>query len=177
MAAGADKSRVCVGAIAGAFGVRGQARLRSFTEDPLALGDYGPVFTEDGSRSFELALERTDKPGFVIGWLGEGFTREDVEALKSTRLYVARDALPALVDEDEYYHSDLVGLFADMMDGTPFGKVVGVQDFGAGDLLEIRINGTKKTVLVPFTLAAVPTVDVPGGKVVINPPEGLLDDE
>lgn len=176
-AAGKDTSRLCVGAIAGAFGVKGQARLRSFMADEMDIGAFGPVSTEDGATTYDLEVERVPKQGFVIAWLAEGLIREDVEALKGTRLYVARDKLPTLADPEEYYHSDLIGLFADFADGKPFGKVVSVQDFGAGDLLEVRVNGTTKTVFLPFTKAAVPVVDVAGGKVVIVPPQGLLDDE
>lgn len=177
MASGRDTSRVCVGAIAGAFGVKGQARLRSFTEDEMDIGAFGPVSTEDGKTTYDLEVERVPKAGFVIAWLAEGLSREDVEALKGTRLYISRDKLPQLADPEEFYHSDLIGLFADLEGGKPFGKVVSVQDFGAGDLLEVRLNGTKKTVFLPFTKEAVPVVDVAGGKVVIQPPEGLFDDE
>lgn len=177
MAPAKDTSRVCVGAIAGAFGVKGQARLRSFMADEMDIGAFGPVTSEDGQTTYDLAVERVPKPGFVIAWLADDLSREDVEALKGTRLYISRDELPQLADPDEFYHSDLIGLFADLEDGKPFGKVVSVQDFGAGDLLEVRLNGTKKTVFLPFTKEAVPLVDVSGGKVVINPPEGLFDDD
>ncbi|MGB0922026.1 MAG: ribosome maturation factor RimM [Alphaproteobacteria bacterium] len=177
MASGSDTSRICVGAIAGAFGVKGQARLRSFMEDEMDIGAFGPVSTEDGQTTYDLEVERVPKAGFVIAWLADGLSREDVEALKGIRLYLPRTKLPMLADPEEFYHSDLIGLFADLEGGEPFGKVVSVQDFGAGDLLEIRLNGTKKTVFLPFTKEAVPIVDAAGGKVVINPPEGLLDDE
>ncbi len=162
-----------VGAIAGAFGVRGEVRLKSFTDDPEAIASYGPLQTDDG-RSFTVKSLRAVKDGFAgrIGGIG---SREAAEALKGTALYVARDALPE-PDEEEFYFVDLVGLEVQLTDGSVFGTVKAVQSFGAGDLLEILPVGAKRTVLVPFTKEAVPVVEIKAGRVVIDPPAGLLDE-
>jgi len=134
MASGARKDRVCVGAIAGAFGVKGEARLKSFTDDPGAIAEYGPLESEDGKRIFELDITRALKGGFAARLSGVK-TREDAEALKSTRLYVPRERLPE-PDEDEFYYADLIGLQIEDQDGTRIGRIKAVQDFGAGDMLE-----------------------------------------
>lgn len=158
--------RVCVGVIAGSFGVRGEARLKSFCAEPSAIGDYGPLFTEDGSRSFKIAITRPVKEGFGARLSGVA-SKEEADALKGTRLYADRAALPTLPD-DEYYHSDLIGLEAFDTGGKALGLVTAVHDHGAGDLLELA-NG----LLVPFTLAVVPMVDLAAGRLVIDLPEGL----
>ncbi|MBK5928590.1 ribosome maturation factor RimM [Rhodobaculum claviforme] len=164
--------RICVGAIAGAFGVRGEVRLKSFCVPPEAIADYGPLWTEDGTRSFAVRLTRP-----VAGALGarlDGIaTREAAEALRGVRLHVDRDALPGLPD-DEFYHADLIGLAAHDTGGALLGHVRAVHDHGAGDLLELaRPRGP--AVLVPFTRAIVPTVDLGAGRLVIDPPEGLFE--
>ena len=170
----AERDRVCVGAIAGAFGVRGEVRLKSFTAQPEAMAAYGPLWTEDGRRSFTLRLSRGVKGG-MAGRLSGVETREDAEALRGTRLYADRAALPSLPD-DEFYHADLIGLAAQDTGGAPLGTVAAVLNHGAGDILELRRPGGGGSLLVPFTRAAVPTVDLAAGVVVIDPPEGLFDD-
>jgi 16S rRNA processing protein RimM len=165
--------RVCVGAVAGAFGVRGEVRLKSFCAEPTDIATYGPLTTEDGALSFEITLTRPVKSGFAARLSGVT-TKEAADALRGTRLYAARNALPSLPD-DEFYHADLVGLAAFDTGGAPLGKVAAVHNHGAGDLLELRGEGLKGAVLVPFTRAAVPTVDLTAGRVIIDPPEGLLD--
>ncbi|MCA2013190.1 ribosome maturation factor RimM [Pararhodobacter sp. CCB-MM2] len=164
--------RVCVGAIAGAFGVKGDVRLKSFCAEPTAIGDYGPLFTEDGKQSFSVKLGQPIPNGFSARLGGVG-TREAAEALRGIRLYADRDKLPSLPD-DEFYHADLIGLT--MMDtgGNVIGKVTAVLNHGAGDILEVQRAG-KGSALVPFTLAVVPTVDVAGGRIIADPPEGLLE--
>jgi 16S rRNA processing protein RimM len=165
--------RVCVGAISGAFGVRGEVRLKSFCAEPADIAAYGPLSTEDGARSFEITLTRPVKSGFAARLSGVP-TKEAADALRGTRLYAPRDALPSLPD-DEFYHADLIGLTALDTGGVTLGKVAAVLNHGAGDLLELRGTGLKGSVLVPFTRAAVPTVDLSAGRVIIDPPEGLLD--
>ncbi|MCB1368681.1 MAG: 16S rRNA processing protein RimM [Rhodobacteraceae bacterium] len=160
-------TRICVGVIAGSFGVRGEARLKSFCAEPSAIADYGPLFTEDGSRSFTITITRPLKGGFGARLSGVA-SKEQADAMKGTRLFADRDALPALPD-DEYYHSDLIGLEAVDTGGTSLGRVSAVHDHGAGDLLELA-DGT----LIPFTLALVPTVDLAAGRLVVDLPEGLI---
>ena len=164
--------RVCVGAIAGAFGVKGEVRLKSFCAEPTAIGDYGPLFTEDGQQSFSVKLGQPIPNGFSARLAGIA-TREAAEALRGTRLYADRDKLPALPD-DEFYHADLIGLTMLDTGGTVIGKVTAVLNHGAGDILEVQRAG-KGSALVPFTLAVVPTVDVAGGRIIPDPPEGLLE--
>lgn len=163
-----DRDRVCVGAIAGAFGVKGEARLKSFTDHPDAIADYGPLETEDGARSFDITITRTVKDG-VAARLSGVKTREDAEALKSTRLYVPRERLPA-PDEDEFYYTDLIGLSIETPDGRKIGRIKAVQDFGAGDMLEYAPQGGGESLFLPFTREIVPTVDLAGGRVIAEPP-------
>jgi 16S rRNA processing protein RimM len=162
-------SRICVGAIAGAFGVAGEVRLKSFCADPAAIGTYGPLFTEDGTRSFKVRLTRP-----VAGGLGARLsgvaTKEAADSLKGTTLWVSRDRLPAAGD-DEYYHADLIGLEVRDTGGALLGKVSAVHNHGAGDLIEV--TGPGGTLLLPFTREIVPTVDLTAGRIVADPPEGL----
>jgi len=167
-------NRVCVGAIAGAFGVRGEAKIKSFTDDPAAVASYGPLETEDASRRFEVRIARTIKGGFAARLSGVT-TREEAEALKGTRLYVSRAVLPP-PDEDEFYYADLIGLRVEDGGGALLGKVKAVQEFGAGDMLEYVPDHGGETVLVPFTREAVPQVDVANGRVVVDLPVEI-DDE
>ena len=163
--------RICVGAFAGSFGVSGEVRLKSFCADPEAIATYGPLFTEDGSQSFTVKLTRP-----VAGGLGARVsgiaTKEQADALKGVSLFVDRSQLPNLPDE-EYYHSDLIGLEARDTGGALIGTVSAVHNHGAGDLLEITGVGRKQPLLLPFTLAVVPTVDLSAGRIVIDLPEGL----
>jgi 16S rRNA processing protein RimM len=165
-------ARVCLGAVAGAFGVRGEVRLKSFCAEPGAIAAYGPLSTEDGGRSFTIALTRPIPGGFAARLSGVA-TREAAEALRGTRLYAPRERLPALPD-DEFYHTDLIGLAVQDPGGAPLGTVVAVHDHGAGDLLELRPATGGATVLLPFTRAVVPTVDLAAGRIVADPPEGLF---
>lgn len=166
-----SSERICVGAITGAFGVAGEVRLKSFCADPTAIADYGPLYTQDGSRSFVVKLTRP-----VAGGLGARITgiktKEEADALRGTELYVDRSRLPSLPD-DEFYHSDLIGLQAVDTGGVMLGSVVAVHNHGAGDILEITGPGRKSALMLPFTLAAVPTVDLTAGRVIVDLPEGL----
>lgn len=164
--------RVCVGAIAGSFGVRGEVRLKSFCAVPEDIGSYGPLEDETGKNSYPVRITRPIKNGFAAR-LGGIATKEQADALKGTRLYVARDRLPALPN-DEFYYADLIGLDVYDTGGTRLGRVKSVLNHGASDLLEIHGPGLKTTVLLPFTLAHVPTVDLIRGRIVADPPEGLF---
>ncbi|MEQ3624298.1 MAG: ribosome maturation factor RimM [Celeribacter sp.] len=164
--------RVCVAAIAGSFGVKGEVRLKSFCADPEDVASYGPLWTEDGSHSYEVTLARSITNGFAARLSGVR-TKEDADALKGVRLFAGRDVLPDLPD-DEFYHADLIGLAVFDTGGTQLGTVRAVHDHGAGDLLEIHGPTLKATVLLPFTLAVIPTVDVKGGRIVADPPDGLF---
>lgn len=164
----------CVGAIAGAFGVKGEVRLKSFCAEPEAIADYAPLVTEDGRRSFTVTLTGQIKNGLAAR-LGGIRTKEEADALKGLRLYAPRDRLPALPD-DEFYHADLIGLEVFDTGGTRLGRVHAVFDHGAGDLLEITGPGLKTGVLLPFTREAVPTVDLGAGRIIADPPAGLFGD-
>ena len=164
---------VCVGAIAGAFGVKGEVRLKSFCSDPEAIAAYGPLATEDGKRRFKVTLTRVIPNGFSARLSGVA-TKEEADALRGTSLYVGRDRLPGLGD-DEFYHADLIGLTVLDAGGTPVGRVTAVHNHGAGDLLEVDRSGPKSALLLPFTRAIVPTVDLAAGRIIADIPEGLLE--
>ncbi|NIZ10745.1 ribosome maturation factor RimM [Pseudooceanicola sp. HF7] len=167
-----DTGLICVGAIAGSFGVRGEVRLKSFCADPEAIGDYSPLSDATGKRFWTLTLTRPIKNGFSAR-LSDVETKEEADALRGQRLYAPRDRLPALPD-DEFYHADLIGLTVLDTGGTELGRVKAVMDHGAGDLLEITGPGLKTAVLLPFTRDAVPTVDLEAGRIIADPPEGLF---
>jgi 16S rRNA processing protein RimM len=171
-AVNAPDKRVCVGVVAGAHGVRGAVRIKSFTAEPTDVARYGPLEDESGRQHFTLRLAGTGK-GVVIGWLAGVSDRDHAESMRGLRLYLPRAALPP-TEEEEFYHADLIGLDAVLADGTPLGQVKAVHDFGAGDTLEItRPDGPPA--MVPFTRAVVPIVDLDAGRLVIDPPPGLLD--
>ncbi|MVO17739.1 ribosome maturation factor RimM [Parasedimentitalea huanghaiensis] len=163
---------ICIGAVAGSFGVRGEVRLKSFCAVPEDIESYSPLKSEDGSQSFSVSLTRVTNNGFVA-ILGGIDTKEQADAIKGLRLFAPRDALPLLPD-DEYYYTDLTGLEVFDTGGTRLGQVKSVENHGAGDLLEIHGPGLKDTVLLPFTLAAVPTVDLEQGRIIADPPDGLF---
>lgn len=163
--------RICVGAIAGSYGVQGEARLKSFCADPEAIADYGPLFSEDGKTSYHITLTRPVANGLGARIAGVN-TKEQADALKGVSLYVDRAKLPSLPD-DEFYHADLIGLEARDTGGALLGRVLAVHNHGAGDLLEIAGPGLKTSLLLPFTIASVPTVDLAAGRIVVDLPEGL----
>ena len=163
---------VCVGILAGAFGVRGEVRLKSFCAVPDDIETYSPLTTEDGDRTFSIQLTRPVKNGFAA-LLGGVSTKEQADALRGVRLFARRDQLPSL-PSDEYYHTDLIGLVVLDTGGTVLGHVKSVQNHGATDLLEIHGPELKTTVLLPFTLAVVPTVDLEAGRIIADPPDGLF---
>ena len=165
---------VCVTRIGAAHGVRGAVKLWTFTGDPRAVERYGPLTTRDGARQFEIASAREAKDHLVATFKGIA-TRNDAEKLNGIELYVPRERLPA-TDDDEYYHADLIGLAAVNAANEPLGRVVGIHNFGAGDIIEIAPpKGT--TMLLPFTNAVVPTVDIEGGRVVIELPQEIEGEE
>ncbi len=163
---------ICVAAIAGAFGVAGEARLKSFTSTPEDVATYGPLMTADGGAHFEVEITGRTKNGLTVRLSGVA-TKEEADALRGTKLYVPRERLPEL-EEDEYYHADLIGLEVRDTGGTLLGRVKSVQNHGASDLLEVHGPGLTATVLLPFTQAAVPTVDLRAGRIVADPPAGLF---
>ncbi len=164
---------ICVGVIGPPHGVKGLLRIQPFTETPDALVDYAPFVTEDGSALPEVDFRSLAKGKWLAALDGIG-TREAADALRGTRLFVPRDRLPPTEDED-FYHSDLIGLDVEDTDGQALGRILAVHDFGAGDLLEIG-RGKGDSVLLPFTRETVPDVDIDAGKVIIVMPPGLIDD-
>jgi 16S rRNA processing protein RimM len=165
--------QICVARIGAAHGVRGAVKLWTFTEDPLAVKRYGPLATKDGTRQFEVATAR-EANGHLVATLKGVATREEAERLNGIELYIAREKLPD-TDEDEYYHADLIGLAA-VTANEPIGRVIAIHNFGAGDIIEIAPpHGA--TMLLPFTNAVVPTVDLAGGRVVIELPAEIDGDD
>ena len=160
--------RVLIAQIGAAHGVRGEVRLKAFTEDPMSVARYGALETEDGARRFEIEAVRPAKDMLVARLKGVA-DRNAAEALKNLRLYVARAKLPKPAD-DEFYYADLVGLAATTADGGAFGTVKAVHNFGAGDLLEIEPASGGATLLLPFTEATVPAIDLADRKLVVAPP-------
>jgi 16S rRNA processing protein RimM len=163
-----------VAQIGTAHGLRGEVRLHAFTEDPMAIASYGPLETEDQSRSFAVAALRPAKNHLVARLAGID-DRNAADALRNVKLYVPRERLPQPPDEETFYHADLIGLAVEGADGSLLGTVVTLHNFGAGDLLEIARTNTGATVLLPFTKAVVPVIDLKRGRLVVNPPEGALD--
>lgn len=157
---------VCIGAIAGAFGVHGQVKVKPFTDDPKALTSYGPLLDEQGNIVLTPGKKTRLAKAFLIFSAAEVKNREQAEALKSTKLYVPRSALPA-PDEEEFYYTDLIGLPVETTEGEPKGKIKAIHDFGAGDILEIQTPGEKDW-YHPFTKLAVPVVDIAAKRVIIE---------
>jgi 16S rRNA processing protein RimM len=161
--------RICVAQIGGAHGIRGEVKLKSFTADPMAVKDYGPLMSEDGSASFEIEALRPAK-GHLVARLRGVEDRDAAERLAHLRLFVPRERLPP-AGADEFYHVDLIGLVAVTADGTEVGTVVAVHDFGAGDILELAPRAGGATIMLPFTDAFVPVVDLAAGRITVAPPE------
>jgi 16S rRNA processing protein RimM len=164
---------ICVARIGAPHGVRGAVKRWTFTEDPLAVKRYGPLATKDGARWFEVTHAREAK-GHLVATLKGIATREDAERLNGVELYVAREKLPA-TETDEYYHADLIGLAAVNAAGEPIGRVTAIHNFGAGDIIEIA-PASGPTMLLPFTNAVVPEVDIAAGRIVVELP-GEIDGE
>ena len=169
----ADRNRICVGAIAGSHGIKGAVRIKSFTDVPEDVAAYGPISDEAGDRRFDIGVEAV-RGGMVIAALGGVADRDAAEALKGLRLYVSKDALPE-PEEDEFYHADLLGLEV-MQDGGMIGTVRSIIPAGTGEVLEIDRGPGRETLLVPFTKAAVPTVEIGEGRLTVDLPRELAVD-
>ncbi len=167
--------RVCLAAVSGAHGVRGDVRLKVFTQDLEDVGSYGPVTTEDGLQRFKVSAVRVSGDKVTARLSGVG-NRNQAEALKGTRLYVDRDVLPE-TEEDEWYHADLIGLECFDAVGVLMGTVASVHDFGAGDIVEIETVEGGDTILVPFTRECVPEIDLNGRRLVVKPMPEMEDEE
>src|SRR6187455_335528 len=167
-------AHICIARIGAPHGVRGAVKLWTFTEDPFAVQGYGPLVTKDGARSFEIETAREAK-GHLVATLKGIATREEAERLNGIELYIAREKLPA-TDDDEYYHADLIGLSAVSPAREPIGRVIAIHNFGAGDIIEIA-PPSGPTLLLPFTNAVVPSVDLEGGRVVIELPQEIEGDD
>jgi 16S rRNA processing protein RimM len=166
--------RVVLAVVTGAHGTRGEVKLKSFTAEPGAIAEYGPLERSDGGKPLEIVALRPAKQGLIARFAGIS-ERNAAERLKGVELSVARHRLPEPAAE-EYYHADLVGLAAERPDGTVLGEVIAVHNFGAGDILEVRLPDGVQTVLVPFTRETVPEIDISNRRLVVDPPEGLLED-
>ncbi|MGE3332576.1 MAG: ribosome maturation factor RimM [Rhodospirillaceae bacterium] len=165
-------SRVCLGVIVGAKGLKGEVRIKSFTEDPADVGAYGPVTTGDG-RKFNVTVGG-GKEGVVIAKLAGVADRTQAEALKGVELFVERTALPA-PKEGEFYHADLIGAVVKLTSGEMLGTVSGLHNFGGGDMMEVGEG--RASVLIPLTSEAIAALDVKAGQVVVHPLPGLLGGE
>jgi len=162
-------TKIRVARVGAAHGVRGEVKLWPFTEDPLAVADYGLLETADGTRRLEIESLRPAKDFLVARFKGVG-DRNAAEMLRNMELFVPRDRLPPIEEDDTYYHSDLIGLAAVTDEGSEIGKVIAVHNFGAGDLIEIAPAGGGKTLMLPFTEAVVPEVDLQNGRMLVVPP-------
>ena len=158
--------RVIVAKIGAAHGVRGEVKLWPFTQDPLAVADYGPLETKDGRRPFVIDTLRPNKDFLVARIEGVG-DRNAAEALRNVELYLPRERLPEIDEDDTWYYADLVGLDAVAPDGAAIGTVAAVYNFGAGDIVELTPAGGGKTLLLPFTEAVVPEVDIKAKRIVV----------
>jgi 16S rRNA processing protein RimM len=160
--------KILIGQFGAAHGIRGEVKIHAYTQDPLALTDYGPLTLDDG-RVVEVVSLRPQGEAMVARIKGVA-DRNAAEALRNRKLFVDRAALPPIEDEDDFYHADLVGLKTELGDGTAYGRIAAVQNFGAGDLLEIEPEGGGRTFYLPFTREIVPIVDIAGRRVVVAPP-------
>ena len=167
--------RICLGVMVGAHGVRGLVKVKAFTEVPEDVAAYGAVSDEGGKRRWTLEIAGRAK-GVVLARVAGVSDRDQAQALHGTRLYVERSALPALEEEEVFYHADLVGLRVEDTTGQALGQVQAVENYGAGDLLEI-VDAEGRSQMLPFTRAAVPEVDLAGGRLVVQPPADVMASE
>ncbi len=161
--------RIRVARIGAAHGIRGEVKLWPFTQDPLAVADYGALESEDGARAFEIESVRPAKD-FLVARIAGVNDRAAAESLRNTDLFVPRDRLPAIEEEDTFYHADLVGLTAVTAAGESVGTVSALHNFGAGDIIEIAPAGGGQTLMLPFTRAVVPEVDLEAKRIVVAVP-------
>lgn len=162
-------NRICVARIGAAHGVRGEVKLWSFTEDPAAVAQYGPLETQDGTRCFEIEALRAAKDHFVARIAGVN-DRDAAEKLRNIELYIPRARLPKIEEADTFYHADLVGLDAVTPDGARVGTVHALHNFGAGDIIEIAPDGGGEPLMLPFNETTVPKIDVAARQIVVVPP-------
>jgi 16S rRNA processing protein RimM len=165
-------ARVCLGQFGAAHGIRGEVRLHSFTADPAAIAQYGPLEAEDG-RVFAIETLRPAKDHFVATLAGIG-DRNAAERLANVKLYVPRERLPQPAEADEFYHADLIGLAVVDRAGEKLGTVIAIHNFGAGDLIEVQAGAGGKTALVQFDDTHVPAVELAAGRIVVDAPQGLF---
>jgi 16S rRNA processing protein RimM len=170
-----DTHRILLGRITGVHGIRGDVLIQSYASEPQAIAAYGPLQSEDGARQLAISVVRVTPKG-VIAHVAGIDDRTAAEALKGLALYVERARLPQAA-EDEFYRADLIGLTAEDPEGRKIGSIVAVENYGAGDILELRLEGTRKTELIPFSDAFVPEVDVAGGRVVVVLPQSDAADD
>jgi 16S rRNA processing protein RimM len=168
-------NHILLGRFGRAHGVKGEVRLQSFTADPLAIAGYSPLLSADGAKTYALASARAAADMLIVRVEGVT-TREGADMLNGVELFAPRERLPPAEDEDEFLMADLVGCRAILPDGTVLGEIVGVANYGAGDLLDIRPTAGGPSVLMPFTRAYAPRIDIAGREVAIDPPAGLFGD-
>jgi 16S rRNA processing protein RimM len=169
---GIPRDQVLVGVIVGAHGIKGEVKLKSFTSEPMSIGRYGPLQSSSGQQ-LEITKLKPAKDDFIAS-LKSVNDRNEAETLKGVELFVSREKLPKLKTHETYAH-DLMGLDVILENGSRLGKLVGMPNYGAGDLLEVAVDGESETILIPFTNAFVPQDDFSSGKIVVVLPEGYLD--
>ena len=170
----ASTDRILLGRITGAHGIRGDVLVHSYAADPADIASYGALSDAAGQRTFKLALAGSTSKGLIARIAGIA-DRNAAEALRGTELYVTRDKLPAPAPQ-EYYHADLIGLQAVSPAGDVLGEIIAVENFGAGDLLELKLTGKTSTELIPFDATYAPTVDLAARTIVIVLPTSTPDD-
>ncbi len=164
------EERVLLGRITGVHGLKGEVKIITYTGQPEDIAAYGALTGANGERHFHISAIRSVKGATVIAILDGISDRDEAEKLRGTDLYVSRTALPPPEGDDEYYHSDLIGLKAISPDGETIGKIIGVHNFGAGDLLEVRFEGKGQAQLIPFENAHVPRIDLDARQAVVLRP-------
>ncbi len=170
------QARILVARIGAAHGTRGDVRLQAFTADPMAIANYGVLENEDATQRFEITSLRQAK-GFLVARFAGIDDRNAAERLKNLELFVPRERLPALDEAETYYHADLIGLEAVDGAGARLGTVVAIQNFGAGDLLEIAPDNQGSTMLLPFTKTWVPAIDFAARRLIVDVPDDSVSAE
>ncbi len=166
------KKRILVGEFGRAQGVRGEVRIKSYTDDPMALARYAPLSDESGARLYKILSARPHQGDMIVARIEGVNDRTAAEALTRQKIHAPREALDDDVGEGEFLQSDLVGLSVRDMGGKTIGRVAGIENYGASDLLAIALDGRKGEALLPFSDAFVPSIDIAGGFIVIDPPAG-----
>ena len=167
---------ILIGVFGAPQGVRGEVRVKSLTSEPHAIGAYGPLTDKGGKRAFAFESLRPVKDDMLVARLAGVSTREAAETLKGVELFARRDQLPP-PNEDEFYYDDLVGLEAVDAEGAPLGRIVSLMNYGGGDVLEIAAAEGGETLLLPFTKRVAPRIDFDAGRIVIEPPREVEDEE